>query len=77
MFESRGRQMRCARQALHGTANRQLSNQESQFELELLLISLGLEMLHVLDKLEIIAYKQICFYGIDVGCATFAIYNSR
>ena len=55
MFERRGRQVRCARQAIHGTANRQLSNQESQFELAVLLINLDLEMLHVLDKLEIIA----------------------
>ena len=47
--------MRCAQQAIHGTANRQLSNQESQFELAVLLINLDLEMLHVLDKLEIIA----------------------
>ena len=49
--------MRCAQQAIHGTANRQLSNQESQFELAVLLINLDLEMLHVLDKLEILALK--------------------
>ena len=55
MVGRRGRQMRCARQAIHGTANRQLSNQELQFELAVLLINLDLEMLHVLDKLEIIA----------------------
>ena len=60
MVWRRGRQLRCAPQAIHGTGTRQLSYQESQFMLlTVLLINLELEMLHVLDLLKLTAYKNI------------------
>ena len=65
---SRGRQLRCARQAIHGTGTRQLSYQESQFKPAVSLSKLDLEILHAVNKLKLTAYKMIS-YGKHVGCA--------
>ena len=53
---SKGRQLRCAQQAIHGTGTRQPSYQDSQFKSAVSLSKLDLEMLHTVKKLKLIAH---------------------